>query len=56
MRMGRWIPFIILGVIFPFIGKEGYLTHLAITMLIFSILASSLNLSPHLHRGSYLMI
>jgi branched-chain amino acid transport system permease protein len=44
--MGRWklIPFIILGIIFPFIGKEGYLTHLAITMLIFSILASSLNL------------
>jgi len=41
-----WKPALIiaLGVIFPFIGKEGYLTHLAISMLIFSILASSLNL------------
>jgi len=46
MRTGIWklTLFIILGVIFPFIGKEGYLTHLAITILIFSILASSLNL------------
>lgn len=46
MRSGPWklAFFIILGVIFPFIGKEGYLTHMAITILIFSILASSLNL------------
>lgn len=35
---------IALGILFPFIGREGYLTHLAITILIFSILASSLNL------------
>jgi branched-chain amino acid transport system permease protein len=40
----KWVLLIVLGVIFPFIGKEGYLTHLAITVLIFSILASSLNL------------
>ena len=36
--------FLIVGILFPFIGKEGYLTHLAVTILIFSILASSLNL------------
>jgi len=44
--MGRWkwFLFFILGVLFPFLGGEGYLTHLAITILIFSILASSLNL------------
>ncbi len=41
-----WKPalIIVLGAIFPLIGKEGYLTHLAISILIFSILASSLNL------------
>lgn len=46
MRRGWWklTLFIILGVIFPFIGKEGYLTHMAISILVFSILASSLNL------------
>lgn len=40
----KWALFLVLGIIFPFIGKEGYFTHLAIAMLIFSILASSLNL------------
>jgi len=40
----KLILFIAAGILFPFIGREGYLTHLAITMLIFSILASSLNL------------
>jgi len=33
-----------LALLFPLAGGEGYFTHLAITMLIFSILASSLNL------------
>ncbi|OGP51810.1 MAG: hypothetical protein A3K30_01110 [Deltaproteobacteria bacterium RBG_13_51_10] len=40
----KWVLFILLGIIFPFIGQEGYITHLGITILIFSILASSLNL------------
>ena len=40
----KWLLFLVVGIIFPFIGKEGYLTHLAIAMLIFSILSSSLNL------------
>jgi branched-chain amino acid transport system permease protein len=40
----KWTLFLLLGILFPFIGQEGYLTHLAITILIFSILASSLNL------------
>ena len=40
----KWVLLFLLGVLFPFIGQEGYLTHMAITILIFSILASSLNL------------
>ena len=32
------------ALLFPLLGQEGYFTHLAITMIIFSILASSLNL------------
>lgn len=32
------------ALVFPLVGREGYFTHVAITMLIFSILASSLNL------------
>jgi len=40
----KLILFIAAGFLFPFIGREGYWTHLAITILIFSILASSLNL------------
>jgi branched-chain amino acid transport system permease protein len=46
MKTGVWkliIPAVLM-IIFPFIGKEGYLTHLAITIGIFSVLASSLNL------------
>jgi branched-chain amino acid transport system permease protein len=34
----------LLALAMPLVGGEGYLTHLVITMLIFSILASSLNL------------
>jgi len=35
----------LLGVLLvPLVGREGYVTHLGITMLVFSILASSLNL------------
>jgi branched-chain amino acid transport system permease protein len=39
-----WLLLVALALLFPMIGQEGYFTHLAITMLIFSILASSLNL------------
>ncbi|MBI3076802.1 MAG: branched-chain amino acid ABC transporter permease [Deltaproteobacteria bacterium] len=43
-RVVKWaLPFV-LALGFPFVGQEGYFTHLAITILIFSILASSLNL------------
>jgi len=44
MKIWKLILLIAVGLLFPLIGKEGYLTHLAITILIFSILASSLNI------------
>jgi branched-chain amino acid transport system permease protein len=35
---------VVAALVFPLVGGEGYFTHLVITILIFSILASSLNL------------
>ncbi len=43
-RVLKWAILWVLALGFPLLGGEGYYTHLAITILIFSIFASSLNL------------
>jgi len=44
MRRAAIAAAAVVALVFPWAGGEGYFTHLAITVLIFSILASSLNL------------
>jgi len=43
VKIGLAAALLLAAVLFPLATREGYFTHLAITMLIFSMLAASLN-------------